>query len=709
MNQLTQQLKSGKMEITEVPFPALKPGSIMVMNQYSVISAGTEGKTVTDARKGYIAKAKSRQKEVKQVLDMIKTNGILSTYKLVMNKLEAPSPLGYCSAGRIIGVASDVTSFKVGDLVACGGTNHAEVVIAPVNLCVKLKSIDLIDQTVFATIGAIAIQGIRQAKISMGENCLIIGMGLIGQLTYKILEASGIFPIGVDVSDSQIKQAQEAGIKHVYNRNSADLEELIGVFTRGNGCDAVIIAAGSSSLDPVEFAGTIARTKARVVIVGAVPTGFSRSNYYRKELELIMSCSYGPGRYDLNYEQKGIDYPIGYVRWTENRNMISFIDLIENNRIDIRPLITHRFKLEQAPEAYDMILNRSEQFTGILIEYDIEKKTTTDSITVNTQPITGNVSVSFIGAGSFAQNMLLPNLKGICEFNGIITATGVSAKYVAEKYGFRYVSSDLESIIHDETTNLVFIASRHDNHASQVLRCLIAKKNVFVEKPLAMNFKELESIRKAYFKVNKSEPVQLMVGFNRRFSPAVINVKKRFSSSTPKSIFIRVNAGVMPVNHWVNDPDIGGGRVIGEACHFIDLAMFLSGGRISKVHAFGMADPNSLNNTVTINLEMDNGSIGTVVYYSNGNKKVSKELVEVFCGGAVARIDDFKSVQFFGNKSETIKFRGQDKGHKNELVEFIKSIKEGLPSPISFDDSYISMKATLLANESLKSGNTFTV
>jgi len=442
MQQLTQQLKSGKMEILEVPFPALNKGYIMVRNHYSVISAGTEGKTVTDARKGYIAKAKSRQKEVKMVIDMVKTNGLLPTYKLVMNKLEAPASLGYSTAGEVIAVGEGVNTFKVGDWVACGGNtaSHADVIAVPVNLAVKVPPTVDLKQAAFSTIASIAIQGIRQADLRMGENCLIIGMGIIGQITYKILEASGINPLGIDVSEGMVKQSKEAGIKKVFNRNQEGIDEIIMSHTQGAGADAIIITAGTSSLDPVEYAGAMARKKAKVVIVGAVPTGFSRANYYKKELDLKMSMSYGPGRGDMNYEEKGRDYPIGYVRWTENRNMQSYIELLASNRLDISNLISHTFSLDDSPKAYDMILAREESFSGVLIQYEqsAELKKKVELRNVNYKAEEANVG--FIGAGSFAQGSLLPNMKGYCNFIAVATGRGNTARYVGDKYGFNYLA-----------------------------------------------------------------------------------------------------------------------------------------------------------------------------------------------------------------------------------------------------------------------------
>lgn len=673
----------------------------MVRNHFSVISAGTEGKTVTDARKGYIAKAKSRQKEVKQVIEMVKTSGILPTYKTVMNKLEAPSALGYSTAGEVIAVGDGVTNFRVGDWVACGGStaSHADVIAVPVNLAVSVpKTVDL-KQAAFSTIGSIVIQGIRQADLRLGENCLIIGMGIIGQLTYKILEASGINPIGIDVSDGMIKQSKEAGISNVFNRNQDGIDEIITQHTKGYGADAVIITAGTPSLDPVEFAGAMARKKAKVVVVGAVPTGFSRANYYKKELDLRMSMSYGPGRYDIQYEEKGIDYPIGYVRWTENRNMQAFIDLLAFNRLDISNLISHTFDLGDAPKAYDMILERNEPFGGIVIKYDINV-VLSNSVELNKRTFKPDeVNVGFIGAGSFAQGSLLPNMKGICNFVGIVTGRGSTAKYVGDKYGFSYLANNSDEIIEDQKINTVFITTRHNLHAENVLKAINNNKHVFVEKPLAMNEMELNNIKDSYA---KSERKHLMIGFNRRFSPAVAELKKVFTKEQKKSILIRVNSGIMPLDHWVNDPEIGGGRIIGEGCHFIDLAMFLAGSPIVSVSAESMDDANNLNNTVSVILKMENGSIASVNYYANGNKSVHKEYIEVFSGGTIAQIDDFRSLRLFGKRTKTLKSKGQNKGHAEEVELFLKSIKEGRECPIPFQESYLSMLATFKVVQSIK-------
>lgn len=703
MKQLTQQLKSGKMEILEVPFPTLNKGQVLVRNHYSVISAGTEGKTVTDARKNYIQKAKSRQKEVKQVIEMIKSNGLLQTYKFVMNKLEAPSSLGYSCAGEVIAVGEGVNKFKVGDFVACGGQGafHADVVAVYENLCVKIPENVDIRHGAFSTIASIAIQGIRQSDLRFGENCVIIGMGLIGQLTYKILEASGIFPIGIDISDEQIKAAKKADIPNIYDRNLQGLEDLIMQKTNGNGADAVVITAGTSSLDPVEFAGAIARKKGKVVIVGAVPTGFSRANYYKKELDLRMSSSYGPGRYDSNYEEIGIDYPIGYVRFTENRNMQTFIDLLAENKLDISKIITHQFSLIDAPLAYNMILEKNEPFSGILIKYDKDIELTSQIIVKETKFNTEEPNVGFIGAGNFAQGTLLPNLKGLCNFVSIATAQGNESLYISKKYGFSKCFDSGDKVIDDKAVNTVFIVTRHNLHSKFVLKALQAGKNIFVEKPLAMNYEELLQIKELYESLEKKP--RLMVGFNRRFSPYIQNIKNTFLDDQQKAINIRINAGQLPAEHWVNDPKIGGGRIVGEACHFIDLAMFLAGAKITSVNAEAINDPDNLNNTVSINLSFENGSIANISYFSNGSKKLPKEQIEVFCGGVVIEIEDFNVMRIYSNRIKKLKYKKQDKGHREQLKQYINSIKTGAPAPISFEDCYHSTLATFKVLESIKS------
>lgn len=708
MHQLTQQLKSGKMEILEVPLPALNRGQILVRNHYSLISAGTEGKTVSDARKGYVAKAVSRQKEVKLALDLIKTQGLKSALNIVMNKLEAPSPLGYSCTGEVIAVAEDINDIKPGDLVACGGQGawHADIVAVYRNLCVKLPPDTNLKHAAFTTVASIALQGIRQAEVQPGGNCVVIGLGLVGQLTVQILNASGIKAIGIDIDASKVKLALESGSAFAFKRDQEGLEELVLEATAGYGTDAVIITATSSSNDPVELAGTLCRQKAKVVIVGAVPTGFTRTNYYRKEIDLRMSCSYGAGRYDPVYEEKGVDYPVGYVRWTENRNMQTFIDLLSAGKLKIERLISHIFSLEEAPEAYNIILSRKEEFTGILIRYEnkAELKDTVNINSISSKP--GLPVAGFIGAGNFAMNILLPTVSGIVSLRGVATAEGNASLFAGKKFGFGYCTSDYKKILDDIDINTVFIVTRHNLHSDQVIESLKAGKNVFVEKPLAMTQSELEEIREIYLAMNP-KPI-LMVGYNRRFAPFISRIIDLFTSEQPKSINIRINAGAVPPGHWVNDPETGGGRIIGEACHFVDLAIFLAGSRVTAVNAFSIGDSKNLMDSFTAVLKFSNGSIASLSYFSNGNKDLPKELIEVFCAGTVSRIDDFRKLEFHGKKSFRLK-SSQDKGHKEELIAFTKAIKEGKASPIPFEQLYHTSVVTFAIIESIRSGRTIEI
>ncbi len=703
MQQLTQQLKSGKMEILEVPFPTLGKGEVLVQNHYSVISAGTEGYMVSEARKGYIAKAKSRQKEVKQVIESIKTNGLISTYNTVLNKLEAPSPLGYSCAGEVLAVGENVTSISVGDFVACGGKNasHADIVAIPQNLCVKVPKNVYLKQAAFTTIASIALQGIRRADLEIGSNCVVIGLGLIGQIAMQILQASGITPIGIDVQVEKVMLAKKGNCKYAFIRNQEGLEQTIFDLTNGQGTDAILITAGTPSLDPVEFAGVIARKKANVIVLGAVPTGFSRENYYNKELDLRISTSYGPGRYDPTYEEKGVDYPIGYVRFTENRNMQTFIDLLDSKKIDIDYLITHEFEILNAPNAYKMILEKSENFAGILIAYEINKKQVKDVRLEKQVKINPNEpNIGLIGAGNFAQNILLPHMKSKCNFIAINTNHGNNSIYVAKKYGFKSSYNSAEKVITDKDVNTIFILTRHDTHAQYVLESIDSNKHIFIEKPLAITEEELESIKQKYHKSNQDK--FLMVGFNRRFSPYITKLKSVFTSDQIKAINIRVNAGILPPDHWVNDKEFGGGRIIGEACHFIDLATFIADSKIDTVFAQTMDSPDRMHSTVNINLKFINGSIANISYFSNGNKMMPKELIEVLSNNISIVIDDFKKMTIFSKKVRNIKYKGQDKGHNQEITEYFNAIRKGKSSPIPFEESYHSTLATFKVIQSIK-------
>lgn len=706
MQQLTQKLGSGEMVVQELPYPQVSKGMVIVKNHYSIISAGTEGSTVSAARKSLIGKAKERPQQVKQVLDTLKKQGPIQTYRAVMKKLDAYSPLGYSCAGEVLEVGEGVTAFKVGDKVACAGAgyaNHAEIVAVPVNLCVLLKDNANLKNAAYNTVGAISMQGVRQADLRLGETAVVIGLGLLGQLACMILKASGIQVVGIDVSDAPVQQALKHNVVDAaYTRDSAGIEDKINALTSGQGADAVIIAAATSSLDPINFAGAIARKKGKVIVLGAVPTGFDRDpHWYRKELELKMACSYGPGRYDLNYEEKGIDYPYAYVRWTEKRNMEAFQHLIQTKAIDIDYLTTHEFNFDDAPKAFDLVVKRTEPFSGIALKYAVDKEISKQAITVGEIKPNGKVAISFIGAGSYAQGNLLPNIPDHKEVTriGVLTNAGTTSKRVAEKFKFGFCATNEEDLL-DDKTNTLFIATRHDSHAEYVLKGLKAGKNVFVEKPICLNETELEEIESIYSRVGK--PV--MIGFNRRFAPFVQKIKQKIGSGQMSMIY-RINAGNIPKDSWIQDMEVGGGRIIGEVCHFIDLLTYINGSLPEKISAFAIPDVNGLNDTVNISIFFKNGSIGTVSYFANGSKELPKEYIEVYASGTTAILEDFKKLRIYGKgRPQTSKLFNQNKGQKEMVEAFLNELMKSGNSPIPMEEIFSVTRATFRVLDSIQNG-----
>ena len=692
MEQLVQDLGKGKMELLEVPFPALKANNVLVRVHHSVISSGTEGRTVKDARANYVQKALSRKEEVKKVVEAARTHGLKDTYNMVKGKLDAPQSLGYSCAGEVVSVGEKAHNFKEGDLVSCAGATaaHAEVVSVPSMLCAKIPINVATDQAAFTTIGAIAMQGVRQADLRLGEHAVVIGLGLIGQITVQLLKAAGVSAVGIDTVPWKVGMAEQCGADLAFLRNEPGLKKIIIDHTRGSGTDAVIITAGTSSNDPIDLAGTLCRQKGKVVIVGNVSTGFQRKIWYKKELELRMSTSYGPGRYDADYEEKGIDYPIGHVRWTENRNMQSFLGLLAEKKIDLDPLITHRYTFNRAQEAYEMLMGEETDHLGIVLEYDIEKEVSRAVQVKSTTPKKGKGVVGMIGAGSFARNFLLPALASNAELHSVVTARPNNASYIANKFGFAKCPSTAEELLSDPDIDTIFIATRHDSHAEYVINALQNGKHVFVEKPLCLTLDGLDDIKAA-----KQDGVRLMVGFNRRFAPMVQKIKSEFRDDRPKAINYRINAGYLPPDHWVHDPEVGGGRIIGEVCHFIDLCLYLAGAPIRSINAKFMGDEKD---TANILLAFENGSTANISYFSNGNKKLDKERLEVFCDGRSAVIDDFKTLTIFGDKIIKEKSK-QDKGHAKVVQQFMKVIKKGGGALIDLNEIYdVSRRAIELTN-----------
>lgn len=704
MQQLTQKLSNGEMMVQEVLAPILNKSMVLVRTHFSVISAGTESSTVGAARKSLIGKAKERPQQVKQVIDTFKQQGPVQTFRAVNKKLEAYSPLGYSISGEIIDIGEGVTEFKKGDLVACAGVgyaNHAEINAVPVNLCVKLDKDTNLINAAYNTLGAIALQGIRQADLRLGETCAVIGLGLLGQLTGVMLKAAGINVVGIDVQETPVKLAAQHFADLAVVRNTPGVENRILDFSNGMGVDTVIITAATDSLDPINFAGAITRKKGRVIVVGAVPTGYDRDPYwYKKELELKMSCSYGPGRYDLNYEEKGIDYPPAYVRWTEKRNMQAFQELILNKKINIDYLTTHEFGFNDSPKAYDMIMKKSEPYLGIVLKYDTEKKIAGSKIKINAPKGKKEVGIGFIGAGSYAQGNLLPNIPNDKDISRIVVLSnsGTTSKRVAERFQFNFCTSDENEVLNNDLVNTVFIVTRHDSHAQYVEKALKYGKNVFVEKPLCMNIEELNRIRKVY-----DGSTQLMVGFNRRYSVLSKYLKTYFPDG-PMSMIYRINAGKIPKESWIQDMEIGGGRIIGEVCHFIDYLTWLNGSLPEKVYASSLPDAENNNDTINIQISFENGSTGIVAYYSNGPKSLLKEHIEVFQSGTSGTINNFKSCSIFGKKKSTKKLLNQDKGQKLMVEGFLKSIKSGGDHFIPFIEVDAVMKATFAVIQSISNG-----
>jgi len=713
MKQLTQKLKAGKINIIEVPVPETIEGEILVRNIYSCISSGTESSTVKAARKGYIGKAKERPEQVKQVLEKLKTQGFLQTYRAVMKKLDAHSPLGYSCVGQVINLAPNVREFSIGDYVACGGgsASHAEIVSVSGNLCVKITPDTDLKQAAYNTLGAIAMQGVRQADLRLGESCTVIGLGLIGQLTCALLKAAGVKVIAIDINPAMVEMAAMHCSDLALSNDDPGIEQRILNLSNGMGCDAVIITAATSSLEPINFAGAIVRKKGNIVVVGAVPTGFSREpHYYSKELTVKMSCSYGPGRYDPIYEEKGIDYPYAYVRWTEKRNMQAFQDLIASKKIDISYLTTHIFKLDDAAKAYDMVLDRSEPFAGILIEYDAIKEIKKGKIEISGErksiKKTSGVSIGLIGAGSYAQGFLLPNIPKADDvvLKGVMTTTSTSARTAAERFGFEYCTCKIEDILDNDEINTVLIATRHNSHGAYVIKALKAGKHVFVEKPLCLTVEELKQIKACYEQIAANQ-LQLMVGYNRRFSP-LTSILKSSLGPNPMALTYRINAGAIPTDSWIQDRDIGGGRIIGEVCHFIDYLTFISDSLPISVHACAIKEELSLQDTLSIAMRYQNGSIGNINYFSNGSKTLPKEYIEIYQSGISVVLNDFIELSTYGNRKPTRKkLLAQDKGQKNEVRLFIESVKKSRFSLIPFEQIYNTSLVTFKILESLQTGN----
>jgi predicted dehydrogenase/threonine dehydrogenase-like Zn-dependent dehydrogenase len=731
MKQVLQHARTGEISVEEIPAPQLLPGCVLVRMAASVVSAGTERASAEFARKSLLQKAKSRPDLVREVIGKVQRDGVFSAIQAVRSRLDQPQSPGYSSAGTVIAIGDGITDLQPGDRVACAGVGfavHAEIACVPRLLAARIPTRDPLagdevpfDEAAFATLGAVALHGIRTSEAKLGDIVAVIGLGLLGQLTVQLLKAAGCRVLGLDIDASRADLAQHLGADAVANSASA-FRDLCAEMTRGAGVDVVLITAETSSSDPVNLAGAIARDRAIVTAVGTVGMDIERKAYYEKELDFRISRSYGPGRYDAAYEQKGRDYPIGYVRWTETRNMEAFVQLLADRKINIGALITHRFPIERAQSAYDLITGKvRESFLGVVIQYAgaVNDSSTlalvSEVATAPASPAVTGISVGVLGAGMFATGTLIPALKASPEtaLISVCAANGSHARHAASKFGFRDCTTDESQLIRDPRINTVVIATRHHLHAQQVLATVAAGKNVFCEKPLCLSEAELREIVRAYFGIAHAVRPALMVGFNRRFAPMTARMKAFLAqTSEPLALHYRVNAGFLPPDHWVNDREQGGGRIIGEVCHFVDLLMFLAGSPIMQVESrvVGNAGRYSCDN-VLVSLRFANGSEGTISYLANGDRSFSKERIEVFGGGAVAVLEDFRRLELVrGGRKENMQSRWrQDKGHRGEWGAFAQSVRRQTAPPIGFEEIVRSTLATLRIDESLATGKSLPV
>lgn len=715
MKQILQDSKTGEVKVMDVPRPSAQRGRVLVRAAASLISAGTERMTVDSARKGLLHRARENPDKVKQVLQRARSEGVINTVNAVLTKLGSSTALGYSASGIVVVTGPDVTEFRVNDRVACAGVgyaSHAEVLSVPKNLCVRLPDGASFEAGAFGTLGAIALQGVRLAEPTLGESVVVIGLGLLGQLTVQLLKANGCRVFGLDLDPQKVELALSLGADRAVLNND-DARASVMEWSRGRGADAVLITAATSSNQPVELAGEISRLKGRVVAVGLVGLDVPRALYFKRELTLKISMSYGPGRYDPEYEERGHDYPFAYVRWTEGRNLEAFLDLITEGRINIERLITHRFPIEEGERAYRLITGETnEPYLGVLLRYDTERELekqiswSPEAKSTHTAALHKAVRLGLIGAGAYAKAMLLPNLKAAgVQFHSIATASGVTARDIGAKYGFRRAVSSAEEVIADAEVNLVMIATRHDLHAELARRALEEGRHVFVEKPLALNEEELESV----IGTAARSATELMVGYNRRFSPLARAASEFFKDrDAPLSIAYRVNAGRIPREHWIQDPQEGGGRIIGEVCHFVDLMQFLTASTVVRVYAESIRSRNLQTveeDSVFITLAFSDGSNGSIAYLAEGDKALPKERIEIFGQGRALVLDDFRSATMYREgREETRRLRAQDKGQAEEMRVLCSVVMEGNRAPISLDDLAATSRATFRIRESLRTG-----
>ena len=646
-----------------------------------------------------IDKAKSQPDKVKDVIEKINSEGPITTFKAIKSKLEQPIPLGYCNVGEIIGIGDDVEGFNIGDKVVSNGP-HAEIVTVPKNLCAVIPKNVKDIEAVFTIPASIGLQGIRLLKPTFGETILVIGLGLIGILTAQLLKSNGCRVLGIDTDKNKCRFAEDCGIETIPVDQQIDPSDLCFKLTNNFGVDGVIIAASTSSNDPISTAAKACRKRGRIILIGVSGLNLKRDLFYEKEISFQVSCSYGPGRYDKSYEEEGNDYPIGLVRWTEKRNFEAILSALKSNKLNIKKLISYEFPIKKAELAYEKLLIKQNIY-GIVIKYENESKYVKDTVQLNKE--NGNktrnseITIGLIGAGNYSSRFIMPSLfKSKTNLKSIIAESGLRPYFYGQKFNFKYAGTNIDIALKDSSINTIFIATRHDSHADLVISALRENKNIFVEKPLCIKKKELLNIEKTYkeiltnnFKKNLSPPI-LMVGFNRRFSPYIKLIKKQLDNfSEPKSFIYNCNAGYIPKEHWTQNRNIGGGRLIGEACHFIDLIKYLAGHKIQKMEVIKSFENKLGDDTFTIILNFYDGSIGTVNYFANGNKAYPKEKLEVFFAGKTILLENFRKMQSWGLKRSLNKNSlSQEKGQKECISQFLKAIKNGDSSPINYEDIF---------------------
>jgi predicted dehydrogenase/threonine dehydrogenase-like Zn-dependent dehydrogenase len=707
MRAILQDVRDGEISTYDVPRPELRPGGILVRTAFSTISSGTERATVQTSEKSLLGKALARPDLVKQVVDFARSNGIKAAYDKVRSRLDTLSPLGYSCSGVVVGVGKGVTDFQHGDRVACGGggyASHCEVNWVPNNLAVRVPESVALDAASITTIGAVALQGFRQSEANFGETVVVIGAGLVGLLTILLARAAGCRVIAIDRQRSRVEKAESLGAHLALEASDPRLQAAVQYFSR-YGADAAIVTAAAPTAEPVELAAQILRDRGRIVVVGDVGMGVSRPNMYHKELTLSMSRSYGPGRYDPGYEEGGNDYPVGYVRWTERRNMEAFLDCLALRSLDVTPLLERRYSINEGRQAYEVV--KSQDAYTVTLEYGNCSEVVEPALAEVSTPKTRRtecLQVGCIGAGGFARSHILPNLKTAdhISLEAVATASGVSAESARRNFGFARTQTPSD-LLGDPGLDAVFIASRHSSHAAYICEALRQGKMVFVEKPLAVDRQQLDSVRQAYRDaIDRKNAPFLMVGFNRRFAPATEKIRSFFAHRRePMMIHVRINAGFIPLSHWTQQPDEGG-RIIGEFCHFVDWVRHIVDFPIRTVSAVALPDGGRYrHDNVTVTLTFADGSIANLLYLANGDSAVPKEHYEVFCEGAIARLEDFALLQMVrGGKTKRIKAT-RDKGHRRELELTLEAMRSGTEAPIPFEEIVEATEATFAVREAV--------